>query len=108
MWVMFSDCFLSIALKDCGPDELLVRARRAGDIEKCFPDAKVITNTVADYLYRAVLPRGEVKAAIAGQIDDIAYPSFKHTVEDDDLYLAYLKVRAAMAALQPKAITRRQ
>jgi len=38
MWLMFSDCFLSVVSKDCGPAELLVRARREGDIEKVFPD----------------------------------------------------------------------
>ena len=45
MWIMLSDCFLSIVSKDCGPAELLVRARRAGDIEKVFPNAKV-TRTI--------------------------------------------------------------
>ena len=45
MWIMHSDCFLSIVSKDCGPTELLVRARRNGDIEKVFPSAKVIRST---------------------------------------------------------------
>ena len=46
MWIMTNNSYLSIVSKDCGPAELLVRARRAGDIEKVFPDAKVTRNTV--------------------------------------------------------------
>jgi hypothetical protein len=53
MWIMTNNSYLSIVSKDCGPAELLVRARRTGDIEKVFPDAKVTRNTMRDYLYRA-------------------------------------------------------
>jgi hypothetical protein len=42
---MTNNSYLSIVSKDCGPAELLVRARRAGDIEKVFADAKVTRNT---------------------------------------------------------------
>jgi hypothetical protein len=45
MWIMTNNSYLSIVSKDCGPAELLVRARRAGDIEKLFPDAKVTRQT---------------------------------------------------------------
>ena len=57
MWIMTNNSYLSIVSKDCGPAELLVRARRAGDIEKVFPNAKVTRQTGSDYLYRAVLTR---------------------------------------------------
>ena len=77
MWIMTNDSYLSIVSKDCGPAELLVRARRAGDIEKVFPEAKVTRNTNSDYLYRAVLPRDVVKQALAAMIDHIDYPNFK-------------------------------
>ena len=100
MWLMFSDCFLSVVSKDCGLAELLVRARRAGDIEKVFPDAKVIRNTNSDYLYRAVLPRAAVKQALAAMIDQIDYPNFKDSVEEGSLHAAYVSVWCAMAGLQ--------
>ena len=100
MWLMLSDCFYSIVAKDCRPDELLVRARRAGDIEKVFPDAKVIRQTHSDYLYRAVLPRDVVKQALAAMIDKIDYPNFKDSVEDSSLHAAYAGVWHAMAGLQ--------
>ena len=65
MWIMTNNSYLSIVSKDCGPADLLVRARRAGDIEKVFPNAKVTRQTDSDYLYRAVV----VKQALAAMID---------------------------------------
>jgi hypothetical protein len=100
MWIMANNSYLSIVSKDCGPAELLVRARRAGDIEKVFPDAKVTRNTNSDYLYRAVLPRDVVKQALAAMIDHIDYPNFKDSVEDRSLHAAYVGVWCAMAGLQ--------
>jgi hypothetical protein len=88
MWLMLSDCFLSVVSKDCGPAELLVRARRSGDIEK------------TDYLYRAVVQRDVVKQALAAMIDHIDYPNFKDSVEDSSLHAAYVGVWHAMAGLQ--------
>jgi len=100
MWIMMNNSFLSIVSKDCGPAELLVRARRAGDIERVFPHAKVTRNTNSDYLYRAVLPRDAVKQALAAMIDHIDYPNFKDSVEDSSLHAAYVSVWCAMAGLQ--------
>ncbi len=101
MWIMTNNSYLSIVHKaPCGPAELLVRARRAGDIEKVFPDAKVTRTTNRDYLYRAVLPRDVVKRAFAAMIDHIDYPNFKDSVEDSSLHAAYVGVWCAMAGLQ--------
>jgi len=100
MWIMLSDCFLSIVFKDCGPTELRVRARRKEDIQRVFPNAKVIRDTKADYLYRSVLPRSVVKSALAGAVMDIDYPNFKDSVEDEDLHAAYQHVWHTMADLQ--------
>ena len=82
MWIMTNNSYLSIVSKDCGPAELLVRARRAGDIERVFSNAEVTLHTNSDYLYRAVLPRDAVKQALAAMIDHIDYPNFKDSVED--------------------------
>jgi len=100
MWVMMNNSYLSIVSKDCGPTELLVRARRAGDIERVFPNAEVTRHTNSDYLYRAVLPRDAVKQALAAMIDQIDYPNFKDSVEDRSLHAAYVGVWCAMAGLQ--------
>ena len=100
MWIMTNNGYLSIVSKDCGPAELLVRARRAGDIERVFPDAKVTRNTNSDYLYQAVLPRDVVKQALAAMIELIDYPNFKDSVKDSSLHAAYVSVWCAMAGLQ--------
>jgi hypothetical protein len=100
MWIALNNSFLSVVFKGCRPDELLVRARRAGDIEKVFPNAKVTRTTKSDYLYRAVLPRDVVKQAMAAMIDEIDYPNFKDSVQDGSLHAAYVGVWHAMAGLQ--------
>src|ERR1700747_564843 len=100
MWLVTNNRYLSIVSKDCGPAELLVRARRAGDIERVFPDAKVTRNTNSDYLYRAVLPRDVVKQALAEMIDHIDYPNFKDSVEDRSLHAAYVSAWWAMEGSQ--------
>jgi len=100
MWLCLNTAFLSIVHKDCADHELLVRARREGDIEKVFPDAKVIRSTDSDYLHRAVVPRDEVADALAAQIRNIDYGNFKSSVKDDILHESYLEVWEAMASLQ--------
>lgn len=102
MWLMLSDCFLSIVAKDCAPDELLVRARRRGDIQKIFPGVRVHVNHNADYLYRAKVKRAAVEKAMVGEIRHINYPNFKDSVTEDDLHRAYLRVWTDMAELQPR------
>lgn len=101
MWIMMYDCFFSIVSKDCKPDELLVRARRPGDIEKVWPDAKVTTYTKSDYLYRAVISKTDVKLAIMRELDDIDYPNFKSATQDRPLHDAYNRVWGDMVVLQP-------
>lgn len=102
MWIMMNDAFLSIVSKDCGADSLLVRARRPGDIEKVFGRRVKVTRVeVADYLYRAVLPKDDVVRALQNEVLRISYGNFKSSVADDDLHDAYMKVWTAMADLQP-------
>lgn len=100
MWILLNDCFVSIVSKDCKPDELMVRARRKGDIEKLFPKATVTRYTKSDYLYRAPVKKEVIKAALVGEVDRVVYNNFKSSVRDNDLHNAYLRVWNAMAALQ--------
>ncbi len=104
MWIMLSDAFISIVKKDCGDDELLVRARRAGDIQRVFgARVRVQRATDADYLYRAVVSRDDVQEAIDHQIGGINYPNFKMSVKDKPLHDAYLSVWHDMVKLQRPA-----
>jgi hypothetical protein len=101
MWLCLNDAFLSIVKKDCKPGELLVRARRPGDIEKVFGrDVKVKRSTDSDYLYRAIVPIEEVEMALQRAVEDIGYENFKDSVKDHDLHLAYMRVWTAMSEVQ--------
>ena len=100
MWICLNDAFVSIVKKDCAKDELLVRARRKGDIEKIFPGVKVTRYTKSDYLYRAKVKALTVSQAVIREISRIDYGNFKSSVTDKPLHDAYLKVWTAMAALQ--------
>ena len=71
---------MSIVENRHNKNELLVRSRVKGDIEKIFPDAEVIENNDADYLFRAFLPRGQVSEAIKKEVDMIDYDNFKDSV----------------------------
>lgn len=102
MWIMLNDCYFSIVYKDCARDELMVRARRPGDIEKLFPKAIVTEYTASDYHYRAAVKVEVIDAAIIGEIHRVTYSNFKDSVTDRPLHDAYLKVWTAMASLQPK------
>ena len=104
MWIMLNDAFFSIVRKDCKPDELLVRARRPGDIEKVFGRRwKVAKVDVADYLFRATLPVDTVVAVMEAEVRRIAYGNFKDSVASDDLHNAYMDVWTAMSKVQPTA-----
>lgn len=89
MWIITRGAFLSIVSKNCGPDELLVRARRPGDIEKVFPDAEVVEGGGSDYRCRAIVKRNEVQQAIVNEIGAIDYPNFKSEVARKDPKLAH-------------------
>lgn len=96
MWLFLSNAFLSIVTDRDNPDHLLVRARQTGDIERVFPSAKVRHTPNHDYAYRASLPRAEVAAVIAAQIEGIQYPNFKNSVTDPDRHRYYYEAYSAM------------
>lgn len=103
MWLCTNTAFLSIVDKDCQADELLVRARRPGDIESIFPHAQVRETIGNDYQFRAVLPRAEVAAKAAELFASINYSNFKDSVRDKKLASAYSRVWGVMSGLQPVA-----
>lgn len=110
MWIMLNDCFFSIVSKDCARDELLVRARRKGDIEKLWPTAKITRDAGTDYLYRAAIKKVEIKAALANEVDRVTYANFKDSMgkspEDSCLHAAYLRCWHALLDLQPTRVWR--
>jgi len=103
MWICLSNAFLSLVDASSEPGTLLVRARRQGDIEAVFPDAKVTQSVGRDYLYRAGIAREEVAAALAEQVLKLGYPNFKDSVRDAHLHARYSTVWSAMSTLQEYA-----
>lgn len=103
MWLCTNTAFLSIVHKDCAADELLVRARRKGDIESIFPDATVEKTIGNDYLFRARIKRAVVGEAMLNMADSIKYSNFKNSVRDNKLHGAYNRIWHVMADLQPIA-----
>lgn len=101
MWVCLYDCFFSIVAKDCKSDELMVRARRPGDIEKIFKGYTGEEYLISDYHYRCAIPKSVIIEALSTEIEDIDYPNFKNRVEDDKLHRAYNEVWFSMSKLQP-------
>jgi hypothetical protein len=101
MWIFLSNSFLSIVDKgDPGGSTLLVRARKAGDIEAVFPHADVIQGGGTDYEFRARIDREEVAKVVADQVRAVTYPNFKSTVAERDRHDAYMHVWDAMYSFQ--------
>jgi hypothetical protein len=95
-----NDAFFSIVSKGCARDEVLVRARREGDIEKLFADVKVERATNTDYAFRAVVKRSVVADVLTGEVHRINYGNFKDSVSDTPLHNAYSRVWSTMSSLQ--------
>ena len=83
MWIMGTDFFLSVVRKDCSPGQLLVRARREGDIEKVFGQVEVQRDTTADYLFRARIDEEAVASAMRDQLLRIDYGNYKSAADKD-------------------------
>lgn len=99
MWIFLNDAFLSV-VADRNSDQLLVRARIAGDIERVFPTAEVMENTGTDYPFRAWINRETVADALYWQTQSIGYDNFKGSVQENDRHDAYLSVWGVMQRFQ--------
>ena len=84
MWIYNVDSFLSIVKdRDSMKDNLLVRARFEGDINRLFPRVAVIKGAGTDYEYRASIPRREVVKTIMQEVSNIKYDNFKNANNRD-------------------------
>ncbi len=102
MWVMLNNSFLSIVENMNNPEELLVRARVKGDIERVFNDASAFEDLTADYKYRAFINRQIVQAEISKQVEGINYYNFKNSISKDEQerHDAYIQVWSALHRIQ--------
>lgn len=102
MWIFLSDAFLSVVADRADPSgpRLLVRARRAGDIERVFPEAETFSIAGADYAFRAWLPRERVAQVMRAQVEAIRCPNFKDSIRDYAYHDAALAAWGAMHRYQ--------
>ncbi len=103
MWILMNDSMLSIVAHNDQPDDLLVRARLAGDIERVFPQAQVKEQADSDYRFRAVLPRPVVADALSRRLQAIDYSNFKNSVRDPERHDAYMDVWSRLSRMQRQA-----
>ena len=92
MWIFLNNAFLSIVSDKENPSNLLVRARRDGDIQRVFPRARAWTTPTSDYRYRASVPRAYVAKVLALQIEKIDYTNLKDSVTDESRHIVYVQV----------------
>lgn len=112
MWIMLSDAMFSIVENDREKydvdRDLVVRARRKGDIERVFgvEPSEVHESEDSDYRFRTFLSRQEVADVLAIEVLTIDYSNFKNSVLDADLREAYNKVWTALFSLQERLYPR--
>ena len=102
MWIVFNKSFLSIVKNRNNENQLLVRARVKGDIEKIFEDADVFEDENADYQYRSYIIKENVANVISNELLKIDYDNFKSSVSKDDIDKShpYMNVWSALNKLQ--------
>jgi len=104
MWLFLNDGFISVVANRDDDQTLLVRARRADDIERIFgADTPVVVTPAADYRFRAVIPRAVVAQVLADHIQKIDYPNFKNSIRDESYHDAALRVWQTMHGYQREA-----
>lgn len=102
MWIVLNKSFLSIVKNRNDENQLLVRARVKGDIEKVFENADVFEDENADYKYRSYIARKNVADKISDELLKINYDNFKNSVSKDEYNRvnAYMNVWSALNKLQ--------
>ncbi len=104
MWLFLKNSFLSVVEDRNDKNNLLVRSRIKGDIEKIFSDAEILQIPNSDYKFRSFIPRYKVIEKIKEELENINYPNFKNEVGKHDLERAsnYSKIWQIMYNFQNK------
>lgn len=102
MWIFLSDSFLSVVQHKGDPSKLLVRGRLKGDIERALPGVVAEETPIADYRYRATVPREQFAARLAALAEGIDYTNFKNSVEDPARKDPYMSVWGIMLREQDR------
>ena len=102
MWVFLNNSFLSIVENRNNKEELLVRSRVRGDIDKIFPDSNIFEMENSDYKYRSYIKKVEVSEKIREIVTNINYDNFKNSISksEDQRHSSYLNVWNEMRKIQ--------
>ena len=102
MWVFLNNSFLSIVENRNNKEELLVRSRIKGDIEKVFPDSNVFEMENSDYKYRSFIKKTDVSSKLKKIVENINYDNFKNSISPDqsERHNSYLNVWTELRKLQ--------
>ena len=102
MWIFLNNSFLSIVENRNNKEELLVRSRIKGDIDKIFPDSNVFELENSDYKYRSYIKKSEVSEKIKDIIQNINYDNFKNSISknEDKRHSSYINVWNEMRKLK--------
>tara|TARA_B100000989_G_scaffold284361_1_gene251116 strand:- start:12 stop:323 length:312 start_codon:yes stop_codon:yes gene_type:complete len=102
MWVFLNNSFLSIVENRNNKDELLVRSRIKGDIEKVSPDSDVFEMENSDYKYRSYIKKTNVSNKLKNIVEGITYDNFKNSIPSDqsERHHSYLNVWTELRKLQ--------
>ncbi len=102
MWIFLNNSFLSIVENRNNKEELLVRSRIKGDIDKIFSDSNVFELENSDYKYRSYIKKSEVSEKIKDIIQNINYDNFKNSISknEDKRHSSYINVWNEMRKLQ--------
>ena len=102
MWIFLNNSFLSIVENRNNKEELLVRSRVRGDIDKIFPDSNIFEMENSDYKYRSYIKKIEVSEKIREIVTNINYDNFKNSISkyEDQRHSSYLNVWNEMRKLQ--------
>lgn len=103
MWIFLSDAFFSVVANRDDHNELMVRARLPGHLEKHFPGIPVQELDQADYRFRISVPRELVQGVLDHQVETLTYSNFKDSVEDQELHDHYLGVWQVMMRAQEQS-----
>ncbi len=104
MWIFLNNSFLSMVENRNNKEELLVRSRIKGDIEKVFPDSDVFEIDNSDYKYRSFVKKTDVSNKLKNLIENINYDNFKNSISSDQLerHNSYFNVWSELRKLQNK------
>jgi len=89
MWICLNNGFLSAVENRDDKSSLVVRARRKSHLEDNFPNSEIIFTDSSDYPWRILISKLEFADKLYQLANNISYPNFKRSVEDNRLQTFY-------------------